>query len=268
MNAALQDYVSAREALLAQIAGVLSLDERFVATWLTGSFGRNDADAVSDLDLTVVVADLYSEKLCARPWQVSARTTNERLDLFSKFGQPVVIHENNHNAPEGGTFTFVLYAESALMVDWTLRPRATAQRPTPARLLFDRVGIPLSPPMEPEILEQRIERASENIAFFWMMVAVIVKYIVRHDTVFVQYWLEALHTIVREVERLLEGAAWSYHRGSLSPLAVTREDQINTIRQLSERILKLTPAVAELGGHIPVSPMPAIEHLLNLADSR
>ena len=74
-------YASARESLLAQVIESLSADDRFFAAWLTGSYGRGEADEVSDLDLTLVVADSVAETLCARPWQSAARTTDERLAL-------------------------------------------------------------------------------------------------------------------------------------------------------------------------------------------
>ena len=102
----LKSYSQSRDLLLTEITKTLSVDQRFLAAWLTGSFGRNDFDAVSDLDLTVVVSDEFSEKLCARPEMVSDQTTQERLDLIQHFGKVTVIHENNHNAPAGGNLYF------------------------------------------------------------------------------------------------------------------------------------------------------------------
>jgi predicted nucleotidyltransferase len=96
MKTSLETYRQGREALLAKIVTELSNDERFVAAWLTGSYGRNNEDKVSDLDLRLVVAEPYSELLCRRQEQVSHRTTQERFELFSRFGSPVLIHENLH----------------------------------------------------------------------------------------------------------------------------------------------------------------------------
>src|SRR5687767_15215850 len=86
MKTSLEVYRQNRDALLAKIITELSNDERFVAAWLAGSYGRNDADEVSDLDLRLVVAEPYSEVLCRRHEQVSHRTTRERFELFSRFG--------------------------------------------------------------------------------------------------------------------------------------------------------------------------------------
>ena len=265
MNDTLKTYSASRESLLTQIVHTLSADERFTAAWLTGSFGRNDGDALSDLDLTVVVADPASERLCARPWLVGAQTTPERFALFSQFGQPAVIHENHHNAPEDGTFTFVLYASSALMVDWVLIPQAKAQRPSPSRALFEKVNIPICPTVQPESLDQRLKTASGTVAFFWMMTAVTAKYIARRDSVFIQCWLDTLHKLVRDVEHLIAGEVAPYQRGSLSSLATTSDEQIRVLYRLSDRMLTLMAEVTRLGGYAPPSPLPTIEVLLNLA---
>ena len=77
MENRLRAYLLSREALLQRITEELSGDERFVAAWLSGSYGRNEADEVSDLDLSLVVADSHSKLLCNRPEQVSHRTTLE-----------------------------------------------------------------------------------------------------------------------------------------------------------------------------------------------
>ena len=117
MEPTLEAYRDRREHLLAEITTKLTADEHFIAGWLTGSYSRSENDKVSDLDLTLVVSDNFSKSLCTRQEQVSHKTTEERLVLFSQFGTPALIHENNNNAPEDGTFTFVLYADSAIMVD-------------------------------------------------------------------------------------------------------------------------------------------------------
>jgi hypothetical protein len=261
-------YFQNRERLLADITQALTADERFVAAWLTGSFGRDEADAISDLDLTVIVADPHSEHFCARPWQTGARTTPERWALFSQFGQPVVIHENHHNAPEGGAFTFVLYGPSALMIDWVLLPHARAQCPSTSRLLFDKVGVPHRPPSEPESLPQRQEKVSERMAFFWMMAAVTAKYAIRRDCLFVQCWLDNLQGIIGEVERLMAGRAPTYQRGSRTTFEATHEGQLQALRRLCERMLELMSEATKMGWAVPASPMSTLKILFTLANSK
>jgi len=264
MKTSLEVYRQNRDALLAKIVTELSNDKRFVAAWLTGSYGRNDADEVSDLDLRLVVADPYREALCTRREQVSHQTTDERFMLFSKFGTPALIHENNNNAPEGGTFTFVLYADSALMIDWILIPLSRAKRDHPSRLLFDKVNIPVSFP-EPEEVEQSRKFVAEQWAFFWMMTAITIKYTLRGDHVFVTHWLEELHGISLEIERRIHRLPLQYTRGSLSQFQPTRERQIESIHQLCNKMQELTPQVTQFIGFTPALPLAEIETLLSFA---
>jgi hypothetical protein len=266
MNSPLSAYRQSREVLLTSLITELSADERCVAAWLTGSYARNDADEVSDLDITVVIAEPYSESLCARHEQVSHQTTPERLALFSKFGQPALIHENNNNAPEGGTFTFVLYAGSSLMVDWTLRPQQSAERPFQSRILFDKANLPVSPAPEPDKLEQSKKSVAELWAFFWMMTAITIKYVIRQDDVFVARWLEVLHGLVEEIERQLHREPQQYLRGSASKLQPTRKEQIESIRFLCSKMKTLAPQIEDFSGKPLSLPSEEIETLLALAD--
>lgn len=267
MIISLESYRQSRDELLTRIVAELSDDQRFVAAWLTGSYGRIDEDEVSDLDLRLVVAELYSELLCRRHEQVSNRTTQERFELFSRFGSPALIHENNNNAPEGGTFTFILYADSAVMIDWILIPLSKAKRMYPSRLLFDRVSIPVSPP-EPEDKEQSRKFVAEQWAFFWMMTAITIKYIIRRDLVFVQNWLEQLHVLIREIERRIEGVSWedAHTRGSLSQFQSTREKQIESLRQLIMKMQGLKPKITEFIGSELDTPLAEVETLLSFAN--
>ena len=265
MKPTLEAYHQSREVLLTSIITELSGDERCVAAWLDGSYARNDADEVSDLDIRIVIAKPYSETLCARQEQVSQKTTPERLALFSKFGKPALIHENNNNAPEGGTFTFVLYSESALMVDWTLLPQKNAERPFQSLLLFDKVNLPVSPPPEPEELEQSKKYVAEQWAFFWMMTAITIKYIIRNDGVFAAEWTEHLHQLVREIERQLGRQPQTFMRGSLSKLQPTREKQIEALRELVKGTQKLGSAITKFTGTEVTAPVEEIEFLFSLA---
>jgi hypothetical protein len=264
----MKDIPQQRKAFLQNLIERLSPDDRFAAAWLTGSYARQEVDALSDIDLTLVVSDEHCQTLCARPWWVSAQTTQEREALFRLFGQPAILHENNHNAPEGGTFTHVTYAPSGLMVDWILRPLSLARRPANAILLWDKAGIPIQPSPEPESQEQRAREASERVAFFWMMAAVTVKYIRRGDGVFANTWLEELAKMVRETERLVKGQAPQHKRGSFTVLKAAPEDQIKAVRRACEQIEKWMPEVKAMGGFVRDSPMPVIERLIGTAQEK
>ncbi len=265
MTLTLESYHELRNSLLTRISETLSKDERFAAAWLTGSISRDEADSLSDIDLSLVVSDGYSANLCERFEQVSARASPERYALFSQFGTPALIHENNNNAPAGGTFTFVMYAESALMVDWILIPQSKAVRPPLSKLLFEKAGIPGSSAPEPEDLEQSKKSVAEMWAFFWMMTAVTIKYTLRDDGVFVTEWIERLHNLVYDIERRLNREPWKYKHGSRSTLQPTREKQVESLHTLSNRMLELKDRVSEFIGSEPAAPLAEIETLLSLA---
>ena len=268
MKQSLDLYRERRDNCLSELAAVLSKDERFVAGWLTGSLSRNEADSVSDIDLNLVVSDSYSASLCVRHAQVSAETSPQRYSLFNQFGKPALIHENNNNAPEGGTMTFVLYADSALMVDWVLIPQSKATRPSQSKLLFDKAGIAISLPPQPEDLEQSKKSVAGNWAFFWMMMAITIKYTIREDSVFVTQWLENLYKIKQDMERLLNKEPWKYKRGSISQLQSSREKQIESIRELRDQMLALKSKVSDFTGSEPLTPQMEIESLLSLGSNR
>ena len=264
MKRSLKSYREHRDSLLAKITETLSKDERFVAAWLTGSFSRNEADSLSDIDLRLVVSDKFSASLCTRLEQVSAQTSPERYALFSQFGNPALIHENNNNAPEGGTFTFVLYAESAAMIDWVLVHQIKATRPFQSRLLFEKTAIPIRPAPKPEDLDQSKKYVAEQWAFFWMMTAITIKYIHRDDGVFAAEWIEHLYGLIHEIERRLNREPWRYTRGSLSKLQSTREKQLESIRELCSRMGGLKSRVTQFTGSEPATPSAEIEMMLSL----
>lgn len=262
----LEAYRQGRETLLAVLIESLSKDERVVAAWLTGSYGRDEADAVSDIDLTVVIADAYSESLCQRMEMTTAWPPAERLTFFSRFGEPVNVHENNHNAPQGGTFTSVLYWPSAHLVDWILVPHAQARRPADSRLLFERISIPDAappPPPDPATLPAQV---AEWVAFFWMMSAVAARYLVRRDLGLVRCWLDELGLLVRRVERSLNGQAYEYHRSLVRPLPLSPswEDLKAALISLGDDMEAQMAAAGRMD--IPLRPPPraAIATLLQL----
>jgi hypothetical protein len=202
-----------------------------------------------------------------------ARTTLERLAFVRQFGEPVILHENHHNAPAGGAFVHVTYAPDdrakpyPAMVDWTLVPLRGAVRPADTRSLFDKASVPVQPPPAPETPAERARQAADTVAFFWMMLAVTAKYLVRRDAVHVTGWLADQHARVCEVERLLAGTAPVDDAPPCEPPPDTASHAIRiaAARALGARMAALLPRVAALGEEVRPSPMPAIETLLALA---
>jgi len=259
-------YVQARESLLAEITESLRNDERFVAAWLAGSYGRGEQTWQSDLDIHVVVADAYSESLCAMPWPVGAHTTPERLALFSEFGTPTIIFDAHGNNFMGGTFTYVVYQESGHNVDWMLIPQGKAHQEHRCHLLFDKVGIPDPPVPEPENLEECMERASEQVGFFWMIAAsngqnLLKGYLVHFHTLLT--WLE---NSIREVRAALKGEHAQFTKASRIQLYTTQEEQVAALRRLCDEMERLMPAVVEMGGYLPTNPRAMVEMRLQLLE--
>jgi hypothetical protein len=257
-------YTEARTRLLAEITEGLRNDERFVAAWLAGSFGRGKQTWLSDLDLHVVVAGAHSESLCATPWPAGANTTPERLLLFSQFGVPTIVFDAHGNNTMGGTFTYVAYQEAGQNVDWMLIPQAKAYREAQSLLLFDKVGLPDAPTPEPESLEECMERASDQIGFFWMIAAsnilnLLDGYVAQYHMLLM--WLEEN---IREVRAALNGEHAQYTKASRIQLYNTQEEQAVAMRHLCAEMEELMPLVVEKGGYVPVEPRAIVEKRLAL----
>jgi predicted nucleotidyltransferase len=129
---ALAGYGRRRDALLDRITAVLGADPRVRAAWLAGSFGRGQADAWSDLDLHVAVADAALPAFLV-----------ERPALYARVGRPILVQpEISSNSQPGGRFQLVLY-DGPVEVDWNIGPLGQARRPIASRVLFAHVPVPV-----------------------------------------------------------------------------------------------------------------------------
>jgi predicted nucleotidyltransferase len=266
---AYEQYAHNRDALLQHILTFLQSDERFVAAWLTGSFGRGTEDNLSDFDLRVVVADAYVASLCSCEPNATTRISSEaRLTLYKQFGEPLVLREDASfpSDGEGGCFNHVVYRETAMTVDWVLIPRATAKIPSEeCHPLFDKVGLPMRPPLVAENLEERIAQASRDIGFFWLMTNIGIKYMLRGNTVALYGFLGATYYTLQEVKRLVAGEPQRYNHGSIKTLAITSQEQVVLIRQLCNEMLEVMEQAAALGAYVPDDPMSVTEVWLSMA---
>jgi predicted nucleotidyltransferase len=159
-----------RDALQARIIQVLSADTRVAAAWLTGSVGRGEADAWSDLDLHVAIFDEHLEPF----W-------TDRVGLYEMIGRPVLIQrEMPSNAQAGGHFQLVIF-DGPLEVDWNVGPLSRARRAPSHVLLFGIADVPLAElPSLPN--DELCVSAQERLIFLWTMAPIAVKYIARGDT--------------------------------------------------------------------------------------
>lgn len=259
----LKNYAAQRDDLLRQIMVTLQKDGRFTAAWLGGSFGRNEGHDDSDLDLFVVTTD---EGLLARPSLPRHQLPPARQTLFRQFGELGLVFEAHQNAPTGGTMTTVFYADTAVCVDWVLLPVEGTIRPLPSQLLFEKTTIPIQPPAEAESLDERIKQAEHDIAYFWLMTAIIPKYIIRAETFLCNSWLNILHEVLHNVARLVEGRPWQYRSGANITLKLSQAEQVTAVRHICAQMEGLMTAVMKMGGSVPPKPMQIIDKRLALIE--
>lgn len=242
-----------RDAALGSIVDALKADERFVAAWLAGSFGRGEEDAYSDLDLTLVVADEHAATLCATPYRTNAGTTPDRLKLISSIGTPAVDHEHHANAPAGGSFTAVVY-QSGLAVDWTLVPEEVAARGRATKLLFDHANTPLEPPRNQPDADEITRRLAERHAFFWLLAVPAAKTWRRQDGVKFHAVLEQMHEAERDIHALLRGEMPAYSRESLAPFCATPQAQRAALIGICSRLNDLQGQLSACGVELSADP--------------
>jgi predicted nucleotidyltransferase len=240
-----------REPLLRRIAEQLEVDARVAAAWLTGSIGRGEDDAWSDLDLHVAVYDQH-----LRAFWV------DRHALYERIGRAVLIQqEMPSNAQAGGYFQLVVF-DGPLEVDWNVGPLSLSRRALWHVPLLAREDVPLvaPPKLSPE---ERRAQCQERLVFVWAMAPIAVKYIARGDTsravsqiglvrnAFIALWrlVESGSGTVNgmnqplepELKRLLPGFG-----STIDPMAC-----LAALRQLCDLTIELHPRLAAMGVSIP-----------------
>jgi hypothetical protein len=99
------------------------------------------------------------------------------------------------------------------------------------------------------------------------MTAITIKYAIRGDPVFLQEWLEHLHSLAREIDRHMERKPWqeTYVRGCVSEFQDTRQKQLEYTPKLAAQLVQRKARVAEFIDADPVAPISEIETLFALA---
>jgi predicted nucleotidyltransferase len=227
-----------RNDIVTRIVSRLEQDERVIATWLTGSFGRGEDDAWSDLDLHVAVEDAHLDEW----WQA-------RESLYAEIAPLVFIQrEMPANAQEGGHFQLV-YFRGLVEVDWNVGPVSLATMPATSQMLFARQDIPRSEPesMGPDERRDRLQHATE---FFWAMSPIAVKYCGRGATT------EAVSQIDLLIGAFIEGWHLLHDSANLSSKNPRMEPALSAIlprmgstidpARCLEQIVALTEAMRDL----------------------
>lgn len=243
----LDTYRRGRDRLLERIGRLLAGDSRVRAAWLWGSLGRGGADALSDLDVWVVVADEYVAELAA-----------QRHTFVARAGRPLLTVEAPQNAPVKGAYLLALYPGEAgpHQVDWYWQAESAAQVPPGTRMLVERVSLPRSDagprfPGAAEGVERTpAEQIAHQVAFFWAMMPVVAKYVAhspRRDGIEL---LELVRAPLAEVREFLGAAA----ADGTDDVTADRRDpakKLATLRAMVDEMDRLMPEAARQGVPVP-----------------
>ena len=249
--------------MLEVIAVRLRSDDRFPAAWLSGSIGRGEEDAYSDVDIVVAVSANASHALCSSDRQTGAGSTRPRMVIISSFGEPAIVHEQHANAPPGGAFTAVVY-ESGIAVDWTFVPVAGLKRPSDTRLLYDHFGVPVEQRTKQVDAANITDRLNERLAFFWLLSISAAKAWRRGDGVRFHQILELMYGARRDIRYLLRGEEPGYTRHSLAPFSTTADEQRRALQNVCEEIVGLSSQGTRSGSVSPDSPIRPMRRWLEL----
>jgi hypothetical protein len=268
-----EQYARNRDALFSRLLASLQADERFVAAWLTGSFGRGTEDNLSDFDLRIVVADAYVNILCSCEPDATTYTTNgtseERRTLYRQFGEPLILREAPSFASdgEGGCFNHVVYRETATTIDWVFIPQTSARIPSEeCRLLFDKVGLSMRPPPVAESLAERVAQAGREIGTFWFMTNVAIKYLLRGNTFAFYGFLNATEFSLQESKRLIAGKPQRYkYEEPTESIATAPQGHIALVRAMCSEMLEVMKQAEAMGAPVPEDPMSVTEVWLSMA---
>jgi predicted nucleotidyltransferase len=266
-NVKVRDYVARRDALLHAITCLLEADNRVRAAWLSGSFGRQEADEWSDLDLHVAVAD-----------ESFPAFLDERLEFYGRAGVPLLIQSDmESDSQQGARFQLVMYS-GPIEVDWNIGPVSQAIRPLGFTMLVERAELPilqdrqLSP-------DTRRDHAQYWLTFFWAMAPIGIKVCGRGDTrrAVNQYdlqvgayvrlwrliWAPESALIPNSGNRVLEPEL----RSTIPLLGgtITPEGVLAALQSLAVTVEGLHPALQELGVEPPDALIGHINQLRDLA---
>jgi len=248
--AALREHREDRETLLASLTASLQNDPRVRAAWLWGSFGRGEADDLSDLDPWIIVADEFVGEMGARLKHYAEQT-----------GNYITGGEAPQNGPPGGGFFSSLHAgrHGLLHLDCYWQPQSAVSAIPERAVLFDRLSepmtapAPISLPQETPVLTEEQERIEDGIGFAWLMFSITAKTLARHpdpDMSLMMYPRPGLEAaaLLLGLEDHLPPTDWVVPQ---SPL-----EKIERLRHLAGKTARLSELANTRG--LTLSPMNAI----------
>lgn len=224
-----------RELWLQRATRLFESDESVVAAWLWGSAGRGDADALSDLDLFVAVAD---------------RSILETVDeWFGRFGDVQWCREVPYNAPADGRYFTVGYpaAVEPLPIDWYWQTATAATIGTDTQVLIEKTPLqrvpvetfatftPMADRPSPHP-EDPVERLEGLLVWFWSMYGSMAKKIARRQLDQAATQLPLLDSVLALA---LDHVGQPYEPISGPPLAA--------LQLLADRMEAMHPALQKAG---------------------
>lgn len=177
--AALREHREDRTALLGSLTASLRRDSRVRAAWLWGSFGRDEADDLSDLDPWLIVADEAAAEMGP-----TLRLYAEQTGSFISGG------EAPQNAPPGGGYFGSLHEgrHGLLHMDCYWQPQSFVTPVPEQAVLFDRLKEQYDPVGLPPYVARQIPSMDDagfrgqvegGLGFAWLMFSIAAKYLAR-----------------------------------------------------------------------------------------
>ena len=262
-----------RSDILGRIVADLKNDQRVGAAWLHGSLSRGDHDGLSDIDLTVVVADESANDFINNRWEYSARA-----------GRPVLVMDNFANAPADGAYLLVFYAGEVgpQHVDWFWQPESTARIPDDEKILFNRLRLPVVPgaewrreqhrPPGPRLgpSPTRVEVLTHEITFFWAMSLIVAKSIARGNGDTVARMILRIGRTLTDLARLVDNnralhASDAALHSDMEAKAPT--EQFRVLYELAREATSLHDDIVDQSASIPLEAIPHIYRFFELTHS-
>ena len=262
-----------RAALLRRVEQVIRRDCRVRAAWIMGSVARGEDDALSDLDLFIVVAD-----------DAIAEFIDNRRVHAAEPARPLLLMDNLANAPAGGAYLLALYEGKAgpQNIDWFWQAESMTCRQDDGKILFDRAGLRAAPGAQRGSIVHRssgpplgpnpslTDLLTHKIAFFWSMSFIVAKYIARRDSESVARMTGVLTRTLKEAAGLCHsGVALSEgYKAMVAGLeAASATTQLQVLRELSRHAEALGGQAAARGVVLPSEAITQVYRFFELAEA-
>ncbi len=252
-------YGEERDQLLITLSSALEKAPFVKAAWLFGSIGKGEADALSDIDLFVVVDDDAIQDIIAQP-----------RNYVTQVGDPILYLEAPQNAPAGGAYAMACYDAPVAphIVDWYWQPQSLAYIPGQVKLLFDRVElVQKDEPIQfrgGSTNKEIVERPYQYITFFWMMLMIVAKHAFRSP------WAERMELLPFLIDPTVK--AWRFlgqeniYPSQNVPSHRLPAEKLQLLHQFADRMNEMMSAISARGEEVPTGIVPGVYRYLKLVE--